>query len=202
VRTLTASPFIFTSLEASRKYDKRYGSDDITYVLVKCSPGYSPDSVKKQLQHEIPHVEILTRREFAVRSMQYWLMETGLGITVVITAILGLSVSAVVTSQTLFTVTQEYLRNYSTLSAVGFSRGQLFHCVFTQGLVLVFGGITIGSTLFLAAALASAKTPIPLEMLPEVYWGLVAVALFGGLCGAFLSIRSIWRIDPAGVFRG
>ena len=60
-------------------------------------------------------------RQFAVRTMKYWMLETGLGITVVITAVLGLLVGAVVISQNLFALTQEHLPQYATLLALGFS---------------------------------------------------------------------------------
>jgi putative ABC transport system permease protein len=202
VRTLTASPFVFTSIESARKYDKRYGSDEITYVLVRCSPGYTPEDVRDRLRGELTHVEVLTTREFAIRTMKYWMLETGLGITVVLTAILGLAVSVVVTSQTLFTVTQEHLSNYATLCAVGFGRTQLLSCVITQGLVLASGGVFIGSALFAVAAHFSKRTPLPLETLPEVYAGLVAVSVASSLAGAFLSMQSVLRLDPASVFRG
>jgi putative ABC transport system permease protein len=202
VRTLTASPFVFTSMESARKYDKRYGPDEITYVLVRCSPGHSPEEVRDRLGAELSHVEVLTAREFAIRTMKYWMLETGLGITVVLTAALGLVVSAVVTSQTLFTVTQEHLSNYATLAAVGFGRTQLLSCVIIQGLVLASGGVLIGSALFTVAALASRRTPLPLETLPEAYAGLVVVSFASSLAGAFLSMRSVHRLDPASVFRG
>jgi putative ABC transport system permease protein len=130
------------------------------------------------------------------------MLETGLGITVVLTAVLGLAVSVVVTSQTLFTVTQEHLTNYATLAAVGFGRTQLLLCVIVQGLVLGGGGVLIGSALFTVAAHFSKRTPLPLEALPEVYAGLVAVSVASSLAGAFLSMRSLLRLDPASVFRG
>jgi putative ABC transport system permease protein len=202
VRTLTASPFVFTSIESARKYDRRYGPDEITYVLVRCSPGYTPEEVRDRLRAELSHVEVLTSWEFALRTMMYWMLETGLGITVVLTAILGLVVSVVVTSQTLFTVTQEHLSNYATLAAVGFGQNQLLSCVIMQGLVLTSGGVFIGSMLFAVAAYFSKRTPLPLETLPEVYAGLVVVFVVSSLAGAFLSMRSVLRLDPATVFRG
>lgn len=202
VRTLTASPFVFTSIESARKYDRRYGPDEITYVLVRCSPGHTPEEVRDRLRAELRHVEVLTSREFAVRTMKYWMLETGLGITVVLTAILGLIVSVVVTSQTLFAVTQEHASNYATLLAVGFGRGQLLLCVIVQAFVLAIGGVLIGSVLFAAAAHLSSRTPLPLQTLPEVYAGLVAVSLVGSLAGAFLSMRTVLGLDPASVFRG
>ena len=202
VRTLTASPFVFTSIESARRYDQRYGPDEITYVLVRCAPGHAPEEVRDRLRHELAHVEVLTAREFAVRTMTYWMLETGLGITVVLTAVLGLAVSVVVTSQTLFTVTQEHLANYAALAAVGFGRAQLVGCVIVQGLVLAAGGVLVGSALFGAAAHLSQRTPVPLETLPEVYAGLVLVSVLSSLAGGFLAIRSIRRLDPASVFRG
>jgi putative ABC transport system permease protein len=202
VRTLTASPFVFTSIDTARKFDRRYGPDEITYVLVRCSPGSSPQAVRDELRVAIPHAEVLTSREFAARTMQYWMLETGLGITVVLTAILGLTVSVVITSQTLFTITNEHLRNYSTLAAVGFSKLQLLACICVQALTLTTGGVVIGSFFFGVAAHLSSRTPLPLETLPEVYAALVAVSMGSSLAGAVLSLRSVIRLDPATVFRG
>jgi putative ABC transport system permease protein len=202
VRTFTASPFVFTSIASARRYDKRYRPDEITFVLVRCAPGNSPEEVRDRLRAELPYVEVLTAREFAGRTMGYWMLETGIGVTVVLTALLGLAVSVVVTSQTLFAVTQEHLADYATLLAVGFGRAQLLACVLVQGLILSGGGIVIGSAAFAGAASASARTPIPLETTPVVFAGLVGVSAGSCLLGAYLSIRAALRIDPAAAFRG
>jgi putative ABC transport system permease protein len=202
VRTFTASPFIFTSIDAARKYDKRYGQSDITYVLVRCTPGLSPESVRKRLSAKLPHVEVLTSREFALRTMRYWMLETGAGLTVILAACLGLLVSVVVTSQTLFAVTQEYMGNYATLAAVGFGRAQLLACVLIQGLILACGEVLLGSAAFAVAARFSARTNLPFETTLAVYSGLVAVAIVSCLVGGLLSVRTVLRVDPATVFRG
>jgi putative ABC transport system permease protein len=202
VRTFTALPFVFTSLNAARNYDKRYEPDEITYVLVRCSPGHSPEAVRDRLRLELPHVEVLTGRDFAVRTMRYWMLETGAGITVILAASLGLAVSVLVTNQTLFAVTQEYLGNYATLAALGFGRAQLLACLLIQGLALAAGEIVLGSAGFAVAARFSAPTNLPLETTPEVYAGLVAISVGSCLMGAFLSVRAVLRVDPATVFRG
>ena len=125
IRTFTASPFIFTSLRSAINYDKRYHPDEVTYVLVRCSEGYNPHDVAASMKEAIPHVEVLTTEEFSIRTVKYWMLETGIGITVVLTAILGVLVSVMVASQTLFTVTQENSGNYATLLALGFSRADV-----------------------------------------------------------------------------
>src|SRR5262249_3998190 len=115
VRTFTASPFVFTSIEPAIRYDKRYRHDEVTYVLARCTRGDPPEQVRDAIARQVPNVEVLTAGEFAVRTMKYWMLETGVGITVVVTAILGLLVGAFIMSQTLFALTQDYIANYATL---------------------------------------------------------------------------------------
>jgi putative ABC transport system permease protein len=202
VRTFTALPVVFCSIPAGRRYDRRYGPDEVTYVLVRCAPGESPETVRDRLGAELPHVEVLTAGEFADRTMRYWMLETGAGMTLVLTAALGLAVSVVVTSQMLFTVTQEHLGNYATLAAVGFGRVQLLACVLSQALILAGGEVLLGSAGFGYVAWLSRGTNMPLETTPAVCLGLVAVSVGGCLLGAILSVRTVLQVDPATVFRG
>jgi len=201
VRTFTASPFIFTSLKTAPKYDKTLRPDEITYVLVRAAPGINPKRLAQTIQQEVPSVEALTSAEFCRRSIEYWMIETGMGLTVIITAVVGVVVSGVVTSQTLFTITQDNLGNYATLLAVGFSRSKILGYILLQALVLCAGGVIPGSLGYLAASYATARTPLPLEMTPQVFAGLIAVTAGCCLLGSFLSIRSVFYIDPVAVFR-
>jgi putative ABC transport system permease protein len=201
VRTFTASPFVFTSMHSAVKYDPRYHADEITYVLVRCAAGYKPDELAASLRASIPHVEVLTTGEFATRSVKYWMLETGVGITVGLTAILGIAVSLVVTSQTLFMITQEHLGDYATLLALGFRRIKLLGCLLAQSLLLGGIGVSLGSAAFAFAARASIGTPIPLETTFEVYTGLVILSLACSLVASLISVRAICRVDPVAVFR-
>jgi putative ABC transport system permease protein len=201
VRTFTASPYVFTSIESAIRYDRRYGNDEVTYVLARCTRGYTPDQIRDAIARDVPNVEVLTTSEFAVRTMRYWMLETGVGITVVVTAILGLLVGAFIISQTLFALTQDYLANYATLIALGFSRPRLIGIVLVQSLVLGVGGVILGSVLFFTASRASATTPIPLETSPGVFAALVAVSLLSCFLASIASIRSLFRVDPISVFR-
>ncbi len=201
VRTFTASPFVFTSLEEAIRYDRRYRDDEITYVLAKCAPGADVRAVQAELRRRLPHVEVLTTAEFARRSARYWMLETGVGITVVITAALGLGVGAAVTSQTLYAITHEHLGNYATLLALGFRARRLGAVVLAQSLLLGGAGIAIGAGLFAAAGAVSARTPIPLETTPAVFAALVAISLASCAGASWLSLRSILRLDPVAVFQ-
>jgi putative ABC transport system permease protein len=202
VRTFTASPILFTSMKTAAKYDKAYRSEDTTFVLVKCTPGSDPKQVARAIQTEVPGVEALTSGELMTRSVLYWLRETGIGMIVLMTATLGVVVSAVVTSQTLYNITQDHLSNYATLLAIGFTRRQMVTCVLAQGMALSGLAVVLGGLVFLELSVASADTAAPIEMTPLVVAILVAVSLLSCLLGSFLSVRRIFCIDPVDVFRG
>lgn len=201
VRTFTASPWIFTSIKSALNYDKRYRSDEITYVVARCDPNISPSIVRDRMIHDIPSVEILTSQQFIIRTVKYWMLETGVGITVVFTAVLGLAVGAIITSQTLFAITQDHLPNYATLLAIGFSRKTILLVVLMQSMTLATGGIVFGGVLFTQASRLAARSPIPLEMSQLVFSGLSACYFLSCLAASFISVKSIFKIEPVQVFR-
>lgn len=202
VRTFTAAPFVFTSIKNALEYSPYYKDDEISYVMVKVDPNEDPIQVRKRIGKEVPHVEALTTHEFADRSVKYWMLETGVGITVIITAALGLLVGAVIMSQTLFAITQDHIANYATLLALGFHQKTLRQIVITQSLSLGGLGVIVGLILFFLACDASAHSPIPLETTPLVTLSLVAFSLLCCIASSWFSVRAIFKLDPVTVFHG
>jgi putative ABC transport system permease protein len=200
VRTITAAPFVFTSLQTALEYDPRYREDEVTYVIARGQVGIAPEELRDAIAATVPAVEVLTTKEFVGRSLSYWLFDTGLGLTVIATAILGLIVGTVIISQALYAITNDHLRNYATLLAVGFSRSQLVAIVIVQAFVLGILGIVIGSAVFGRMSTLSQATPIPIDMTPLVFGGLIATFLTSCLAASLLSLRSLFNLDPVTVF--
>jgi putative ABC transport system permease protein len=201
VRTFTAAPFVFTRMKSVGKFDRRFRGDETSFVLVRCQPGLDGRQMCRRIETFVPGIEALTSEDFAGRSVRYWMLETGVGFTVVLTAILGMVVSVIIISQTLFTVTQEHLPAYAMLAALGFSRSQLVACVLTQAAMLAGSGIVLGSALFYVACVASARTPIPLETTPTIFSGIVSLSLLSSLAASYLSVKTVLSVDPVSVFR-
>lgn len=202
VRTFTAAPFVFTSIENALDYVPYYQDDEISYVLARIEPHADLTAVRERIAREVSNVEVLTTDQFAERSVKYWMLETGVGITVIVTALLGLLVGAVIMSQTLFSITQDHIANYATLLALGFHQKTLRHIVLAQSLSLGGLGVIVGSILFIAACNASARSPIPLETTPLVSLGLIAFSLLCCIAASWFSIRAIFKLDPVMVFHG
>ncbi len=201
VRTLTVAPIVFTSVENARQYDPWHSGDEITYVIARAADGVSATCLRDAIKADVPAVEVLTSDDFSARTARFWMIETGLGVTVVLTAGLGVTVGMVIISQTLYAVTSDNLGNYAALLALGFGRWSLVRIVIVQATVLGCVGICVGTALFLWAIKATANTPIPIETTPAVFGGIATACLLSCWCAAVMSIRAIWSVDPITVFR-
>ncbi len=128
------------------------------------------------------------------------MLETGVGLTVIITAILGLVVGTLIVSQALFSLAHDNRPHYATLLALGFSNNTLASVVKLQSLALGVMGVTAGSVAFAIAAKISERTPIPLETTPSLTAALIGVSIAACLGAAHLAIRRLFTIDPVSVF--
>jgi putative ABC transport system permease protein len=129
------------------------------------------------------------------------MLETGIGITVVLTAVLGLAVGAVIISQTLYATTNEHCGDYAVLLAIGFPRRRLLALVGIQAAILGTIGTMAGMAMLFVAMRASARTPIPIESTPEILTGQALLSVLICLVASSLAMRTVLRVDPISVFR-
>lgn len=129
-------------------------------------------------------MEVLTSSEFQWRTGQYWMIGTGIGFTVVMTAVLGLIIGALVISQTLFSLLQDHRPHYATMLALGFEVKLLGKIVFCQAFFLWLIGVVLGGVAFMAISYVAEFSPVPLRMPPTILLLLlcsqIASALFAG----------------------
>jgi putative ABC transport system permease protein len=200
VRSFSGTPHVFSSLKQALIYDLRYQDDEITYVLVRCRKSVDSKIVQNELREKFQEAEILTSDEFAERTARYWMLGTGAGIGVVLTAILGLLVGAIIASQTLFATTQENICNYMTLLAIGFDRRILVRVLLLQSLIVGVTGIIIGSLEFMPLYYLTELSPLSIAFNPYLYIGLISLFLLICVLSSSLSIRCIFKLDPVEIF--
>src|SRR5262249_36551416 len=142
-----------------------------------------------------------TRQEFSASTRLYWLTKTQAGTATAWTALLGLLVGTVITSQVLYAATASYRREYAVLRALGIPRGRLVGAVLGQGFWVGVGGIVLA---FLGAwgmvRLAGALGIVVL-LTPGLLAGGAAVTLAMALLSSLAALRSLWRIEPADLLR-
>jgi putative ABC transport system permease protein len=175
----------------------------LPFILVKVKQGENIEAIKKRITDKTG-LQALTNSEFAWRSINYILERTGIPINFGITVVLGALVGAAITAQTFYIFVVENLKQFAAMKAVGVTNSQLLKLVLIQASIvgLIGYGIGIGST----AAFFELTNDAPALKGFYLYWqvmlgSFVAIAIIIVLSILF-SLRKVFRLDPAIVFRG
>ena len=201
IRSFTTTPFIFTTLSRARAL-LGLAPDQITYVLVKLTPGTAAEGVRDALQAQLPDVQVMTKDDFRMRSLNHWLFATGAGVALIGGAILGLIVGTVIVAQTLYSSTKDHLNEFATLRALGSSKGYIYKVILSQAALSALLGYGLGMAiaLLIIAITESMALPLPIVMTPELAALLFGLTLFMCAISAVAAISKVTRIDPAMVF--
>jgi len=187
--------YIFCSLETARPL-LRYKVEEVTYLVGKCEhPDQIPTVVKRLGGYT--KMQAFSSDQFSYRSRMHWLTTTKAGLALGFTALLGLVVGAVVTSQTLYAATAASQREYATLRAMGIPRWRLKFSVLTQSFwVGTFGLIVaIPLTFGITQLGASVGTPIRLPWFILLPSGVITMVM--AILSGLAALRSFAHVDPA-----
>lgn len=188
-------PYLFCSLETARQIT-REPKDVVTYILAKTRTPEDAQAVAERLRN-YRQLGAYTADELSRRSRLYWLFVTKAGIAVGFTALLGLLVGAVVTSQTLYAATAASQREFATLRAMGIPTWRLRLVVVEQSLwVGLFGVVVAAPVTFLLAATAG-RLGTQARLHPIVLTVAAAVTLVMALAAGLAALRSFRNVDPA-----
>jgi putative ABC transport system permease protein len=145
---------------------------------------------------KFPNMTAMTRDEFSLRSRMHWMMTTKAGLALAFTALLGLLVGAVVTSQTLYAATAAAQREYATLRAMGIPRWRLKMSVLAQSFWVGLGGLIVAAPITLALAQAATMINIQVRLSPIIVIPAGIVTMVMALGSGLLALRSLQRTDP------
>jgi putative ABC transport system permease protein len=175
----------------------------LPFVLVKARAGQDLQQLKSNITQRTG-LQALTQKEFAWRSINYILERTGIPINFGITIMLGIIIGAAITAQTFYIFVVENLKQFAAMKAVGVTNGQLLRMVLIQaGIVGLTGyGLGVGFTAFFFTATADAPALKGFVLHWQVL-ALTAAVIFVIILFAILfSLRKVFKLDPAIVFRG
>lgn len=188
-------PYIFCSLDTARAV-LRYQSGEVTYLVAKCE---NPDDAWKvaRRMNGYPQLTAFTADEFSARSRLHWLTTTKAGVAIGFTALLGLLVGAVVTSQTLYAATAASQREFATLRAMGIPRWRLKLTVVVQSFWVGLFGILLAAPFTIALAEIANAMGTSVRLHPTIL-GLAALVTMSMALGSGLAaLRSFQAVDPA-----
>src|SRR5262249_9858119 len=188
-------PYVFCSIDTARAL-MNYQKDQVTFLVAKCRNPADADAVVRRMKG-YRQLTAFTADDFSARSRMHWLTTTKAGIAVGFTAMLGLLVGAVVTSQTLYAATAASQREFATLRAMGIPRWRLQATVLAQSFWVGLFGIVVAVpiTLLLAEVANSMGTAVRLHpiILLSAAVRTLSIAIGAGLA----ALRSSKKRAPA-----
>jgi len=174
----------------------------LSFVLAEPAPGVAAAELAGRISAQTG-LQALSRDDFLAKTIRYYLLNTGIPINFGITVGLGFLVGTAIAGQTFYLFIVENLRQFGALKAMGTGNGTILLMVLAQALHVGLVGLGVGVGL---AALFGWSTRSFSKLSFYMPWQVLvitSVAVFLiVLLASLLSIRRVFVVDPAIVFRG
>jgi putative ABC transport system permease protein len=195
-------PVVFSRYSQAVRFVGRE-RNQMSFVLAKAAPGVAPAALAARIA-ETTGLTALTGKDWAWRTMKYYLRNTGIPVNFGITIGIALIVGIVVMGQTFYLFTIENLKQFGALKAIGVADRTLVGMILLQALTVGAIGYSIGMGICVTF-FEITKHNLPtrgLVVLPEAFIGVAVVVLLIVVVASLLSIRRVLVLEPAVVFRG
>jgi putative ABC transport system permease protein len=200
-KSFTTTPVAFMDYDRLQALNPQFLRGNASYILVKASPGVDVGSLKAAIAASLPFNDVYTKKEWADRSRDYWVTNTGLGFNAFLTVFLGCLVGIVIVAQTLYTSTMEHIREFGTVKAIGGSNADIYRILTRQAAISAVVGFAIGLVPSLEIRPLVERGGLKLIIAPQfaavVFLGTLVLCLAASL----ISFRKVATIDPGLVFR-
>jgi len=198
-RTFQSQPVVYTTYSRAMSFAPRERKL-LSFILVGLQPGAEAAAVCGRI-HERTGLQAVTRDDFIWMTMNYFLRYTGIPINFGTAVLLGFFVGVAIAGMTFFNFTQDNLRQFGALKAMGTTNGTLLRMILLQSSMVGAIGYGMGVG---AASLFGYLTRNS-ELAFRMPWQVLAISagavLLICVVSALLSIRKVITLEPAIVFK-
>ncbi len=198
-RTFQSQPVVYTTYSRAMAFAPRERKL-LSFILVGLQPGADAPSVCARIR-ESTGLQAVTRDDFIWMTMNYFLRYTGIPINFGTAVLLGFFVGVAIAGMTFFNFTQDNLRQFGVLKAMGATNAVLLRMILLQSSLVGAIGYGMG----VGAATVFGYLTRNSELAFRMPWQVLALSagavLLICIASALLSIRSVIRLEPAIVFK-
>jgi putative ABC transport system permease protein len=200
-KSFTTTPLAFMDFRRAQELQPDLLGDKTSYILIRIAPGADVAAVKAEVERRLPYNDVYLSADWAKRSRDYWIANTGIGFNAFLTVFLGCLVGIVVVAQTLYSSTMEHLREFGTVKAIGGSNLDIYRMLARQASISAVIGFVLGYVPAQLLKPVIAKADLKLIIVPELTLSVFVGTVVLCLVSALVSFRKVASIDPALVFR-
>ncbi|MBV8847171.1 MAG: ABC transporter permease [Bryobacterales bacterium] len=198
-RSLLSQPVIYTTYSRALGFSPAE-RNTLSYVLVKTAPGVDLSAVCRRIREQTG-LGAYTRAELIRRTLVYYFRNTAIPLSTGLAALLGLIVGTAVSGQAFYSFTQDNLRYFGVLKAMGASNFTLLLMIVMQAAVVGLIGYGIGIGASALCEYLMRNTLVSLETTWQILAGSAAAVLLICAGSAAISVRKVLDLEPAIVFR-
>jgi putative ABC transport system permease protein len=146
----------------------------------------------------------LTKDEFTLRSIKFYIYQTGMGTNLLIMTIITFTVGLSISGQTFYTFILENLERFGALKALGTRDRELVGMILFQATFTALTGYGLGvglCTLFIYLAKLRLPSYFATITFTNLLLALVMVIIIDGV-SSYAGVRRVLRIEPFEIFRG
>lgn len=201
IKSFTTAPVTFMSYKHAQEFLTGWKPNSTSYIVAKLKDKKKIREVVEDLKVSMKDNDVFTRKEFILKTVMYWTIQTGIGMGFFLTAILGLIIGGAIVGQTVYANTMEHLREFGTLKALGARNKDIYKVIFSQVGINAITGFTAGSVFILIVKGGIEKAGVSLYLSPLLFFALFLIVLSTCLLSAYFSVRKVKTLDPVMVFR-
>jgi putative ABC transport system permease protein len=193
---------MYTRYSQAIKYTGQ-ARNKMSFILVKAQDPENAQQLARKISQETDY-KALTWKEFSDKTYDYYMTHTGIAINFGVTVLLGFIIGAVISGQTFYIFVVENLKQFAALKAIGVTNRQILSMVLTQAAIVGSIGFAMGigvtSIFFNKVSVSGAFKGFYLPL--EVIAGTAIAVFLIMLLSSIFSVRKVFVLDPAIVFRG
>jgi len=174
----------------------------VNFVLARVVPGADLLTVLAAVRDALPRDSVAHgRQELWQVEFDYWDSQMPVSDVFFLGTIVAFLVGIVIFYQILFTQISDYLPQYATMKAIGFSDVDIVSIVMLQALMLSVVGYVVAVVLGVVMyAVTAAATGLPIDMTLDRVLILFVLTVSMSVVAGLLALRRVLRADPAEVF--
>ncbi len=194
-------PGLVCSLRTAHRLLPGSRLDQPTYLIARCHDPRDAERVARRLRARYPDMSTFTRDEMTRRTQSYWLTKTRAGLVLSFSAILGLLVGGVITSQTFYSATAASWRELAVLRALGIPRHHVVGMLLSQAVGIGLAGVLLAVPLTLGLIEVGIRFNVQAQLPPWLVAAVGAVTLGTAVLAGLAALRSLRMVEPASLLR-
>lgn len=199
--TFQGRPVIYTTYSRAKTFVPSERKT-LSYILVKAKDGTDPEILAKKIEKKTK-LKALTKEQFKELTYQHYINNTGIAMNFGISVLLGFLVGTAIAGQTFYNFTQDNLRYFGVLKAMGTSQKTLMFMILLQSIVVGVIGYGLGlcgMTLFYWLTQTNSLLAFNFSW-KLLFYSFIGVCIIS-LISALISVRKVLKLEAAIVFKG